>query len=182
MKKIFPILMLSLAGFASYSCNDNDDDILVQNQADVPKVRDVTASFNSGNSFQFTQGINILNTDVVLVYRNINSNGFGNAVWQMIPKTFFIQDSANFPTGRELDYNFDFTASDVLIRTESNFNQTTELTANETSRYLTNQTFRIVLVPANANKTSAPVDHSDYNAVIKYYQLDDRNVKNTVIK
>jgi hypothetical protein len=158
----------------------------VQN-TDVTKVRDITVNFNAANSFTINQGIDILNSDVVLVYRNINSNGFGSgAIWQMIPKTFYLTDVANFPQGRELDYNFDFTTGangDVEIRTESNFNQTTQLATTEVSRYLTNQTFRIVLIPANPNKSATPpVDYSDYDSVIKYYNLNDSNVSNTIIK
>lgn len=186
MRKFFPIILMALASTFAVSCDNNDDVIVQDNQANVTKVRDVTANFNSGNNFTVSQGINIQNTDVVLVYRNINSNGGGGAVWQLIPKTFYLQDVTGFATGRELDYNFDFTTGnmgDVEIRTEANFNQSNQLSTTEVSRYLTNQVFRIVLITAYANKSAtAPVDYSDYNSVIKYYNLDDSNVKNTVIK
>ena len=44
--------------------------------------------------------------------------------------------------------------------------------------YYNNQKFRIVLVPADiVNKgAKAPVDYSDYNAVIKYFKINDSKV------
>jgi hypothetical protein len=49
------------------------------------------------------------------------------------------------------------------------FDQAT-MTSSEMSTYLNSQTFRVVLVPQVA-KNSSTVDTSDYNAVIKYYNL-----------
>ena len=44
-----------------------------------------------------------------------------------------------------------------------------------------NQTFRIVIVPGddgiNTKKSVYKADYSDYNAVIKKYNIDDSNVK-----
>ncbi len=74
--------------------------------------------------------------------------------------------------GRELDYNFLFDAANVEIYTEANFDQATFTTA-EANQYLNNQRFRIVLVPASAGKNTN-VNYSDYQSVIKYYNIPDR--------
>jgi len=173
--------MLAFVSLFIYSCDDNDDVVQVEDQDTIAQIRDVTGTFNASNSFTITQGIDIFNTDVVLVYRNV---GGSSAVWQLIPKTYYLDDNVNFPANRELDYNFDFTTQDVEIRTEANFNQATQMTASETSQFLVNQTFRIVLIPANASKNanaSQPVNFEDYNAVIKYYNLDESKIIKTKV-
>lgn len=176
MKKILPILMLAFTSLFIISCDNTHDNVQTTDSDTVALMRDVNGSFNGSNNFAFTQAINIQSTDVVLVYRKD-----GNA-WQMIPKTYYLDNVSNLPTNRELDYNFVFDAQNVQIRTEANFNQSTEITNTEASQYLNNQTFRIVLVPANANKGTAAVDYSDYNAVVKYYHLNDTKVPITKAK
>jgi hypothetical protein len=84
----------------------------------------------------------------------------------MIPKTEYLSG------GRELDYNFLFDQSNVEIYTEANFDQATFTTA-EANSYINNQRFRIVLVPASKGK-NANLDYSDYNSVIKFYNIPDR--------
>ncbi|PWN63018.1 hypothetical protein C1631_022285 [Chryseobacterium phosphatilyticum] len=174
MKKILPFILLAGIGFLSYSC-DNKDDVIVQQNANF-QMKDITGTFTGANNANWTisQGLGVKSTDVLLVYRNINSNSSSSAIWQQIPKTYFLSN------GRELDYNFIFNNQNVDITSRANFDQNT-LTPAEAQTYLNNQTFRIVIVPANPNGSSnksanAPVDYSDYNAVVKYYNLNDSNV------
>lgn len=176
MRKILPILTLAFASFFIYSCDNNDDEVVAVDNSVYAQVRDVTGTFTSANNFKISQGLNIPSTDVVLVYRNVGTGSGANAVWQIIPKTYFLNDNVAYPANRELDYNFDFTTQDVEIRTEANFNQATQMTASEATQYLTNQTFRIVLIPGVSGKNINAVNTSDYNAVIKYYNLNDSNV------
>ena len=104
MKNYFTILLLAIFGFLAVSCTDRDDNDT------YPMMRDITGTFNSGNSYTISQGINIASTDVVLVYRNINSGSSGSAVWQLIPKTEYLTG------GRELDYNFLFDTANIEMR------------------------------------------------------------------
>lgn len=141
-------------------------------------MKDVTGSFNSGSNYAFKQGISIKNTDVVLVYRD------AGGAWQQIPKTVVLDNVAGMPTNRVFEYNFVFDSQNVQIRVENeNFNLDTGTTSTEKANWLNNQRFRIVLVPAdpgkNVGKSAAPVDYSDYNAVVKYYHLNDSNVPST---
>jgi len=52
-----------------------------------------------------------------------------------------------------------------------------------TPEILTNQTFRIVIIPGDyatystSGTKTTPVDYHDYNAVIKYYHIDDSKVE-----
>ncbi|WP_295221530.1 hypothetical protein [uncultured Chryseobacterium sp.] len=173
MKKILPILLLAFVSLFIFSC-DNNDNNPVQDNDTYSQMRDITGSFNNGNSYAFTQGINIQGTDVVLVYRKA-----GNA-WQQLPYTWYL-DAATSPSARKFDYNFVFDSQNVQIRIDNaNFNLST-MSSTEAASYLNNQTFRIVLVPASSGKAS--VDYSDYNAVVKYYNLDESKViKTTVTK
>lgn len=164
MKNYLTIFLLSIFSFAAVSCSDRDDEVIVE--ATPVLMRDITGTLNSTNNYTLTQGIDIAQTDVVLVYRNINSNSTATAVWQLLPKTEFLDG------GRELDYNFLFDATAIEIYTEANFAQNT-LTAAEANRYHTNQRFRIVLLPASANK-NANVNYNDYQSVIKFYNIKDR--------
>lgn len=170
MKKFLPLLLLAFVSLFIFSCKDDED------SDTYSKMSDITGTFNNANGFSFTQGININSTDVVLVYRKE-----GN-FWQQIPKTYYLDNVTGLPTNRELDYNFIFTSQNVGIETVANFNQSTEISSSEINTYLSNQTFRVVLVPASPAKNAAqPVDYSDYNAVVKYYNLNDSNVKLTKV-
>ncbi|WP_027376034.1 hypothetical protein [Kaistella palustris] len=166
MKKYFTVMLLAIFGLIAFSCNDRNDDVVVNDQDTYPKMTDVTGTFNSGNGYSITQGITIGSGDVVLVYRNINSNTSASAVWQLLPKTEYLDG------GRELDYNFLFDTSTIEVYTEANFDQAT-MTSAEANKYLNSQRFRLVLVPASQGK-NANVNYSDYESVIKYYNLPDR--------
>ena len=166
MKKLFPIFVFALLSFMVVSCDTSDDVVIQQNNTVDAQMRDVTGTLSSSNNYSINTGINILSTDVVLVYRNYNSNSSSSAVWQLIPKTYYLS------SGRELDYNFLFDQSNVEIYSEANFDQTT-MSSAEAAEYLTNQTFRIVLLPADPAKNANKPDYNDYNAVVKYYNLKE---------
>ncbi|REC53166.1 MULTISPECIES: hypothetical protein [Chryseobacterium] len=164
MKKFLPILIMAFVSLFIFSCDNNDN--TVGDGDTYPKMRDVSGSFTSSNGYSFTVPINIESTDVVLVYRR---DPAASNAWQLIPKTYYLSG------GRELDYNALFSSQNLEIYTEANFNQET-MTSSEMSTYLNSQTFRVVLVPASPAKNSSTVDTSDYNAVIKYYNLDESKV------
>ncbi len=180
MKKILLFLFLGVIGFTAYSC-DNDDSVQTVDYDTIAQMKDVTGSFSSTGNYTISQGLNIPSTDVVLVYRL----GVGN-VWQQIPKSIYLPDVSGKPTNRVFDYNFVFNSQNVEIRIDDpNFNVPGDLTSAEIAAYLNNQTFRIVLIPANgtgiggAKNKKANIDYSDYNAVVKYYNLDESKVTST---
>lgn len=182
MKKILPFILLAGIGFLSYSC-DRSDDVVVQNPGTdsdtVPLMKDVNVSLNSSNNYAHVELLNINTTDVVLVYRK---DPTANNAWQLVPKTYYLANN------RELEYNFLFNSQKVEIFTEGVAPAT--LTSAEANTYLNNQTFRIVLVFANAGKTAGKnaaaakpnIDYSDYNAVAKYYNLDESKVQTVNVK
>jgi len=167
MKKIIPFLMLAIVSVFTVSC-DNDDDVQYVDNDTYAGVIEITRNFqyNSTEDVYFiNQSISMEPSDMALVYRLKDGSNNGD-VWEQIPRTLY------FSGGRELDYDFDFTQKDVQILAGGNYDIST------TPTYLNNQTFRIVLVPAGfLNKgATPPVDYSDYNAVIKYYNINDSKV------
>ena len=163
MKKYFTLLLVAIFSLVIVSCDDRDE--VVGDGTTYSKMTDITGSFTDSNSYEISQGlVNTESTDVVLVYRQSGISN-GNPVWQQIPRTLFL------PEG-ELDYDFDFTKNDVLIKAGGNIVFSLQNNAFRDA-YLNNQRFRIVLVPASQGK-NANVDYSDYNAVIKYYNIKDQ--------
>lgn len=171
MKKYFTLTAFALLGsFILTSCATENDDRTDYDTYSV--VYDlINATFSSANDFtlyyNFPSTLNTYSSDVVLVYRKKDVYS-GNSVWEQIPKTVY------FDAGKELDYDFDFTVNDVRIFVQGNYDLVTTTTP---AGYLNNQTFRIVLVPAHyIHKSVTPIDYSDYNAVINYYNIDDTKV------
>lgn len=108
-------------------------------------MKDITGTFSNSGNYTISQGLGIPSTYVVLVYRLVGGNA-----WQQIPKSVYLPDVSGKPTNRVFDYNFLFNSQNVEIRIDDeNFNLASDLTSGEITSYLNNQTFRIVLVPAN---------------------------------
>lgn len=167
MKKIIPFLMLAFVSVFTVSC-DNDDDVQYVDNDTYSGVIEITRNFQYNSSTQqyfINQSISMEPSDMALVYRLKDMSGT-NDVWEQIPKTVY------FNNGNEIDYDFDFTKNDVQIYIGANYDLST------TTQFLNNQTFRIVLVPAGFLNKGAkpPVDYSDYNAVIKYFKINDLKV------
>lgn len=164
MKKIIPFLMLAFVSIFVMSCKDDDD----MDYDTYSRVIEVTRNFqynNATDQYFINQSISMESSDMALVYRLKDQSG-SNDVWEQIPKTVY------FNNGNEIDYDFDFTQNDVQIYIGANYDLST------TPQFLNNQTFRIVLVPADflGKNATPPVDYSDYNAVIKYFKINDLNV------
>ncbi|MBL0013362.1 MAG: hypothetical protein IPP30_06235 [Flavobacterium sp.] len=109
-----------------------------------------------------------LNSDHVLVYR-LSGVDNGEDVWQALPYYKY------FPNGT-LDFGFDFDATrfdiNIVLRGTGDLQ-----TLNDNIRL--GQIFRVVIIPGQfANKgVKNTLDLNDYNAVIKAYNIDDRNIK-----
>ena len=112
----------------------------------------------------------ILSGDVVLIYRLTGITANNRDVWSPIPESHYYDDGTLFFT-----YKFNFSQDDFEIYLDGFELNTVPVNLR------TNQTFRIVIVPAddgfNTKKSVNKPDYSDYNAVIKKYNIDDSNVK-----
>jgi hypothetical protein len=140
------------------------------------QVFDITGTFNTDNDFRIyfefpTDKIEVFESDIVLVYRLWEKVPNGNSsldVWRLLPQTVIL------PQGL-LQYNFDHTFLDVSVFVDTQFNRTTL-----ESRYTTNQTFRVVVLPADFAKSarlSKEIDFNNYQEVKDLLQLDKRKVE-----
>ena len=162
MKKLLPLVLFGFFAFSVLSCSNDDDEYVDYDTYST--VYDLTnVSFdNIDGVWTFYQPLqNMYTSDVILVYLQNGSSG-GSPIWQQIPITFYLND------GNEVDYNFDFTVNDLQIYAGGTFDL-------GGSSYVNGKTFRIVFVPAEFGGKNANVDHSDYESVIKYYNIDDSN-------
>lgn len=132
----------------------------------IPLVFQIKTSFTAANNYAKLLTINppIHTADMVLVYRLFNVVS-GVDVWRTLPQTVYL-------TQGELEYNFDFTRSNINIFLDSNFDlNTLEAT------WAIDQTFRVVVIPGYfANKNNVTVDFSDYKAVVKAFNINENKI------
>jgi len=135
--------------------------------AEVFEISNV--NFTAANNYTISQKLNpvIFDSDVVLIYRLSGTINPTTPIWQQIPRTIYNARG-------ELDYDFDFSREDFSIYADANYDIAL------TPEFLNGQTFRIVIVPGSfstTGKSASKPDYSDYNEVIKKYNIDDSNVK-----
>ncbi|WP_396211325.1 hypothetical protein [Flavobacterium sp.] len=172
MSKKITLLLVFIGMIGLQSCTVNEiEPAPVDNDtiSEVFELRNINFGYTGGNNYEIYQRLNptIYSSDVILIYRKSGTTSNNSNVWQSIPRTLYL------PQG-ELDYDFDFSREDFTIYAGGTYDLTF------TPSYITNQTFRIVIVPGYFSKGSSSIDFSDYNAVIKAYNIDDSKV--TVLK
>jgi len=171
MKRIFLFLAVVASAAVFQSCEGDQGPIGPDGPAsEVFELQNRNFSLNANNEYTIYEALNpnILDSDNVLIYRLSGLIDSNTPIWQLIPRTLFLEQG-------ELDYDYDFSREDFTIYAGGTYNLAS------TPVYITNQTFRIVIVPGYfSNKGATPVDTKDYNAVIKYYDIDDTKV--TVLK
>jgi hypothetical protein len=137
-------------------------------ESEVFELRNINFGYDATNGYNIYQPLNpqILDSDVLLIYRLSGTIDPQTPIWQSIPRTLYLSQG-------ELDYDFDFSKEDFTIYAGGTYNLAT------TPTYLNNQTFRIVIIPGyfSNKKAQKVVDLSDYNAVIKAYNIDESKMK-----
>lgn len=127
-------------------------------ESEVFEIRNVNF-INDGGGFYgiIYENLNILNSDMILVYR-LSGVSNGLDIWEPIPKTYY------FNNAEELDYNFDFTMNDISIYL--GYTDQSVLTP----AFIQNQVFRVVVIPGRlTNKIGA----TDYNSVKKVLNIKE---------
>ena len=164
MKRIF--LLLAIVGITTLSSCDGDTGPQgpAGPESEVFELQNVSFQLNQNNEYTIFQNLNpvLFDSDNILIYRMAGTINPQTPIWQMIPRTLFLNEG-------ELDYDYDFSAVDFTIYAGGTYNLAT------TPQFINNQTFRIVIIPGYFSKGSN-LDLNDYNAVIKYFNIDDSNV------
>lgn len=167
MKKI--TLFLAVIGMITLgSCTVNEDEDSVDNDtiSEVFELRNVNFAFDAVNGYNIYRTLDpqIFPSDVILIYRLSGTIDSSTPIWQLIPRTLFLNQG-------ELDYDFDFSKEDFTIYAGGTYDLS--LTPN----FLNNQTFRIVIIPGYfSNKSSSKVDFNDYDAVVKAFKIDESKI------
>jgi hypothetical protein len=170
MKKI-TILLAFIGMIALQGCTVQDNNPVnnVDNDtiSEVFELRNVNFGYDNVYGYNIYQTLNpqLFPADVLLIYRLSGTINPSTPIWQQIPRTLYLNEG-------ELDYDFDFSKQDFTIYAGGTYD------LSLTPSYITNETFRIVIVPGYlSNKMAGKVDLSDYNAVIKAFNIDDSKVK-----
>ncbi|MGM5631519.1 hypothetical protein O2K51_11515 [Apibacter raozihei] len=176
MKKIIPLLVLTIFfSLNTVSCS-NDDNPQPVNTVDKDTIAEVhelvnpVFTANSIYSYQYRLNFRLdYDSDQLLIYRQVDTTTSGSPVWVLLPSSF-TNDSGT------ITHSFDFSKEDFTIYMDANYDIKT-LTPN----FLTNQVFRIVIIPGffpSTKSTTPAVDYNDYASVIKYYNIDESKMKN----
>ncbi|QOG01878.1 hypothetical protein [Flavobacterium sp. MDT1-60] len=167
MKKI--LTLFAVVGLIAFSSCEGPEGPPGQDGSIPAEVYEVSnVNFTAANDYNPIIPLNpaIFDSDMVVLYRLAGVEN-GQDVWKMTPELYYFANGTfNF------GYNFNFTKNDVSIYLDGN-----DLASVQTS-FRTNQIFRIVIIPGYfSNKSVNKPDFSDYNAVIKKYNIDDSNLK-----
>jgi len=167
MRKITLLLtFIGMIGLQSCTVNENNDTV------DNDTISEVF-EYNNNVNFTLANDYNVIldfphpiySSDMVLLYR-LSGVFNGEDVWKLTPETYYFDDGT-----LDFGYDFDFTRYDVSVKMHG-FDL-----AGISTQFRNNQVFRVVIVPGYlSNRSSNTVDLSDYNAVIKAYNIDDSKV------
>ena len=164
MKKI--TLVLAFIGMITLQSCTKTDTVNNTILSEVFELRNINFDF-ANNSYSIYRTLNpqINQSDVILIYRLSGTIDSSTPIWQLIPRTLYL-------TQGELDYDFDFSKEDFTIYAGGTYD------LSLTPSYITNQTFRIVIVPGYfSNKMSNKnFDYSNYNAVVKAFNIDENKI------
>lgn len=128
----------------------------------VSSAFEIEIDFNIANDFSFVEpyGFDVFPSDVTLVYILWDTIE-GQDIWRLLPQNVLFENGV-------LIYNYDFTQSDVRFFLDGSVN----LAALDPV-WTQNQTFRVVVVPAD---NVDGLDTSDFNAVVNTLGIDSFEV------
>jgi len=171
MKKI--LLLFSAVGMLSLTgCNNDDyDEDTIAEVFETPSL-----TFTAAGNYKVGLTLNpqLLPADMVLVYRlTFDPNIPNTDVWELIPRTLYINNGTDILD--EIDYDYNFTQQDILFRMTSN----TDLAIYP--QFTQNQIFRVVIIPGYRSDLRVSADglneFEDYNATIAKYGIKENTIK-----
>ncbi len=172
MKKKITLILAIIGMITLQSCTVNDNGHEPQDDKDtiseVFELKNVNFGVDGNNQYSIYRKLTpqIYASDVILIYRLSGTIDNNTPIWQPIPRTLYL-------TQGELDYDFDFSKEDFTIYAGGSYDLTL------TPSYLSNQTFRIVIVPASFSNKSATTASlpMDYESVIKRFNIKESTIQ-----
>ncbi|MFC0604426.1 hypothetical protein [Winogradskyella pulchriflava] len=157
------ILSFIFAIFLFNSCT-TEEIIDVQNNFFAGQSFQRTVNFTSSNGYftglEIPLNIELLDTDMVLVYRLVGIDNDGFNVWRPLPEIAYTENGDEFQYN--FDHNFDFV--DLYLYAPPSFDLGS---LSELDRL--DQTFRIVILPVDF-VNSSDIDLNDYDSVMEFVQ------------
>ena len=108
--------------------------------------------------------IEVLPSDIVLVYWLEDVDDNGNDIWSLIPQTIYFDDG-------QFQYTYNHTDFDVNIFLQGNIDLDTL-----GDRYVTDQVFRVVVLPVD-DVQGANLNVNNYQELSKFVNLKQSNFK-----
>ncbi len=161
MKKFLIFFFAAALSLFAFSCRDDNDNYYDDNDTYnvVYDLKNTAFEYDATNGYFINRQFNTALPEAyqVLIYRLNNSNG-----WELLP-------SMGVDAGgiERVKYTFDFTRNDFQIRALP----VDGYSIPSNSVFVTSQTFRVVVIPGQFGRMN--VDVSDYNAVVRFYNLND---------
>ena len=154
MKNVFKAILLTIAiSFSLTSCDGEDG----RDGIDAVNIVGTTyelggIDFTTGNNYSLTgeiipEDIEVLESDVVVVYRLVNVDPTVGEIWEPLPQTHFVDQGI-------FQFSYDFSIDDVNIYLTADFDLDT---FNDTS-FTNDQIFRFVVVPADFSSGDITID------------------------
>ncbi|MGV6829884.1 MAG: collagen-like protein [Flavobacteriales bacterium] len=146
MKKLFLLLAFTTPFLFTSCIKDDEPDTALF----LAEIFETTVNFSESNGYRvnvpFPSDLTVYESDAVLVYllEGVTSNG--DDIWSQLPQTYFLDQGT-------LLYSFDHTFFDTELFLDANFDLSTL-----GSTYTSNQTFRIVIVPAEYASADLTMD------------------------
>lgn len=166
MKKLIPFLLIAFLSIFIVSCNSDDNNYIDNDTiAEVYEIKNENFTRENDYYYSLSKSFNrpLYSGDMVLIFKQDGILN-GNPIWVPLPKSYYLSEGY-------LEYTYDFTINDIKIYADADFNLVN-------TSYISGQTFRVLVVPAiQGRTTNTTVDLKDYNSVIKYYNINDKNIK-----
>ncbi|MBS7231002.1 hypothetical protein KHA90_08195 [Flavobacterium psychroterrae] len=166
MKKIFILFaIVGLIVFSSCEGPEGPEGL----PGPVAYVTETTTDFVGPNYEKNVQLSGMLSGDNILVYELVSTPSEADR-WALLPQIYYFNDGLE-----TAQYNFTFSKNIVTIFIDGSLSDLSQLP----NSFRLGKTFRIVIIPGDDGTTGkkAKSDYSNYNAVIKKYNIDDSNVK-----
>ncbi len=174
MKKFFYLIAIVLSsGFLFTACTNDDDPVYVDHDtvSTVYEYRNKNFNYDSVNgSYYFYDIIDpvLHEGEMVLIYMSSAWDTSGNKTWVLLPNEFYYYYGGNM---YNLYANFEFFSDEFRIDVYPN--------VSSLPSQFVGVTFRVMIIPANITYLrgyAPPVDYRDYNAVVKYFKIDESKI------
>lgn len=155
---VFALLLTACEGPQGPPGFDGQNGVVIVGQS-FERTINFTSTNNYQESIEIPTDIDLLETDMVLVYRLVDQiDGFD--VWKLLPEIVYAENGGEFQYSFE--HNFDFVTIYIDAPTTFDFNS-----LSDDERL--GQTFRIVVLPVDF-VNSSNLDITNYDDVLQYVQ------------